>query len=161
MNASPQMTMRHSASPAHSHVEKAQASPAASSLIRNSDVLISEMGLAGIGIVTAQPGTSTQNLPQVAPQNALSCSTCNEFFEDSIMAKCNDIDQHFCSGLCLLRYEKVANLRKSSPAPATEKFHCEICSLSYSYKNTLKRHFLAKHPGQIFNDNIVASMVEN
>lgn len=158
-------TMRHSASSAHSRDEKAPTSP----LIRNSDVLKSEMGLGDIGIMTAQAKASTQNPPQVARQNAVFCSTCNKVFVggSGITAKCNDIDQNFCSIVCLLRSDaaprnaSVANARGCLPAPATEKFHCEICSLSYFTKHSLKRHFLAKHPGQIFNEKIVASIVKN
>lgn len=122
-------TMRHSASSAHSRDEKAPTSP----LIRNSDVLKSEMGLGDIGIMTAQAKASTQNPPQVARQNAVFCSTCNKVFVggSGITAKCNDIDQNFCSIVCLLRSDaaprnaSVQTLADAYQLPQPKNFTAE------------------------------------
>lgn len=188
MNAPPQVTMRQNASPAHSFAKKPSTLPAPSSLIRNSNVPKTEMGLAGVGNVKVQPKNPTHDPRQAALESVEFCSTCKKVVVGGITTKSNNMVQNFCGIACLPRSNAApsgkqcftckkgivgkgrASMRQNvvyhfcddsclprvRPAPKIAKFYCEICSRSYTAKYSLKRHFSTEHPGQIFNDSIVA-----
>lgn len=117
------------------------------------------------------------DLAQYVQGNDKFCFTCKKNVGNGgIAAKCEGRVANFCNMTCFKRKafvrppETVAVKREMMQSPVQfrpvavkqeksgPRFYCERCSLSYTQKFTLKRHFVSAHPGEHFNNKVVAEI---